>query len=239
VPDAAVPEMSGRSRPLVAIPGRFSAASALRFRAVVAAERLAAAVFAAGGEPVIVLPERDASNGERLGWADAVLLPGGGDLAPASYGETQSHDAVYGVDTAQDAFDLAVAIWALGQAIPLFAVCRGLQVVNVALKGTLVQHMDVPHRSRLESVQIVAGSQLRSVLGADEAKVSCFHHQRVATLGRGLVATAYSTDGTVEAVELPGARGYFSAVQWHPEDTYDVDPAQQALFDAFLAAAKH
>ena len=97
-------------RPTVAVPGRFSAsASALRREALVVARRLADAIWSAGGEPLVVLPAADADIGSRLSWADAVLLPGGGDLDPSSYGEEPSTETIYDVDQEQDAFDLAVA----------------------------------------------------------------------------------------------------------------------------------
>ena len=128
-----------RATPIVAIPGRFSAsASALRYRALVTARALSEAVLLAGGEPVTVhpwAPEGAVSVDDvarRLAFADAVLLPGGGDLAPSAYGQAVAHDDVYDVDEEQDAFDLAVAAWALSAGVPTLAICRGTQVVNVA-----------------------------------------------------------------------------------------------------------
>ena len=139
--------------PLVVIPARFSAStSALRFGAVVTARTLSEAVLRAGGEPLTVHPwapggrADPAEVGRRLDFADAVLLPGGGDLDPACYGQPAASEYVYDVDAGQDRFDLAVARWALTAGRPLLAICRGLQVVNVARGGTLVQHMDRPHR---------------------------------------------------------------------------------------------
>ena len=134
--------------PIVVIPGRFSAsASALRYRAVVTARALSEAVLRAGGEPVTVHPWAPGGSvtpeqvADRLRFADAVLLPGGGDLSPERYGQAVAHDAVYDVDHEQDAFDLAVAEWALGAGVPLLAVCRGTQVVNVLQAPILTQGM--------------------------------------------------------------------------------------------------
>jgi putative glutamine amidotransferase len=226
------------ARPTVAIPGRFSAsASALRFEALAVARRLAAAVLCAGGEPVVVLPEVDADIGSKLRWADAVLLPGGGDLDPSFYGEEPATDTIYDVDRAQDAFDLAVARWAVEEGVALLAICRGTQVVNVACGGTLHQDIGSSHRARTE-VAIEAGSRLAGLLGEGPFVVSCHHHQSVAKLGQGLVVEARAGDGTIEALDLPGATGFFAAVQWHPEDTYGEDPTQQALFRAFIESAR-
>lgn len=230
--------------PLVVVPGRFSAsASALRYRALVNAHALLESVRAAGGEPLTVLPSAPggvvdpAEVGRRLGFADAVLLPGGGDLSPLRYGASAAHGEVYDVDDEQDAFDLAVASWALREGVPLLAICRGLQVVNVASGGTLEQHMEVPHRHVRHSVVVAADSGLAATIGT-AAEVSCYHHQRIDRLGAGLRAIASCADGGVEAVEAPGARGFFLGVQWHPEDTAAEDPAQASVFRALVDAAR-
>ena len=231
-----------RSRPLVAIPGRFSAsASALRYQAVVVARALAEAVYEAGGEPLVVHPHEGAAGLDctaRLGWADAVLLPGGGDLDPRAYGQELEHDAVYDVDATQDAFDLAAARWALDAGRPLLAVCRGLQVVNVSLGGSLNQHVEPPHRHLRHEVSVAPRSLLAASLGAERFDASCYHHQTLDRLGVGLVAVAHADDGTVEGVERPGAPGWFLGVQWHPEDTATSDQTQRALLETFVGAAR-
>ena len=232
------------TRPLIAVPARFCATtSALRYAAEVNARALVEAVWRAGGEPASIHPAdpADADVAQRLARFDGVLLPGGGDLAPHRYGATDIHGSVYDVDDLQDAFDLEVARRALDLGLPLLAVCRGLQVVNVALGGTLEQDMGGPereHRHLVHPVAIERGTLLERALGAEKAEASCYHHQRVNRLGTGLTVTARAADGTPEALELPGAQGWFTAVQWHPEDTADRDPAQQALFDALVGAAR-
>jgi putative glutamine amidotransferase len=227
-------------RPLIAVPARFSArTSALRYAAEVNARALIEAVWRAGGEPVSLHPA-DTGTAARLARFDGVLLPGGGDLAPSRYGVTDTHDTVYDVDTLQDTFDLDVARHALESGLPLLAVCRGLQVVNVALGGTLEQDMGGPereHRHLVHPVTLEPGSVVARSTGVEKTDASCYHHQRVDRLGTGLRVTARAVDGTVEALELPGARGWFTAVQWHPEDTAHQDPAQQGLFDALVRAA--
>lgn len=230
--------------PIVVVTGRFSAAaSALRYRALVNAVALLEAVRAAGGEPVTVLPEAPggavdtAAVRRRLGFADAVLLPGGGDLAPERYGQRVPHGEVYDVDDVQDSFDLAVAEWAMREGVPLLAVCRGLQVVNVACGGSLEQHMEVPHRHVRHDVVVREPSRLAEAVGAT-ASVSCYHHQRIDRLGDGLRAVAHGADGGVEAVESARARGFLLGVQWHPEDTAAEDRRQAALFAALVGSAR-
>ncbi|MCX5329211.1 MULTISPECIES: gamma-glutamyl-gamma-aminobutyrate hydrolase family protein [unclassified Streptomyces] len=229
------------SRPLIAIPARFSATtSALRYAAEVNARALIEAVWRAGGEPAGIHPAAT-DVAERLARFDGVLLPGGGDLAPHRYGARGVHDSVYDVDETQDAFDLEVARHTVDLGLPLLAVCRGLQVVNVALGGTLEQDMGGPdgeHRHVVHPVALQRGTLLERATGVEKVEASCYHHQRVDRLGAGLAVTARAADGTVEGLELPGAQGWFTAVQWHPEDTAHEDPAQQGLFDALVRAAR-
>jgi putative glutamine amidotransferase len=234
------------SRPMIAIPARFSAsASALRFRAEVTARKLAEAVYAAGGEPVVVHPHApggrvsDDEVADRLWYADAVLLPGGGDIASHWYG-APPHLSAYDVDDEQDAFDLAAARVALERRLPLLAICRGSQVVNVARGGDLVQHMADAggnHRHVTHPIEVASDALLAGIIGTAPT-ISCYHHQCVGRLGNGLRATAHAADGVVEAVELAGHDGWYVGVQWHPEDTAAEDAAQAALFGAFVTAAR-
>ncbi|MFD8498937.1 gamma-glutamyl-gamma-aminobutyrate hydrolase family protein [Amycolatopsis sp. NPDC059657] len=230
-------------RPLIALPARFAAsASALRFRAEVVARSLAEAVFEAGGEPVMLHPHapRGVADSieiaERLARCDALLLPGGGDIAPYRYGAAVTHDAVYDVDAEQDAFDLALAAHALNVGLPTLAICRGMQVVNVVLGGTLRQDIR-GHKHVVHLAAVKAGTLLEATVGSDSIRVSCFHHQCLDRLGDGLVAGARTCDGTIESVERPDGPGWFLGVQWHPEDTAQFDPASKALFRALVAAA--
>ncbi|MGW0080313.1 gamma-glutamyl-gamma-aminobutyrate hydrolase family protein [Streptomyces sp. NPDC003393] len=234
-------------RPLIAVPARYSAtASALRHAAEVNARALIEAVWRAGGEPATLHPHAPggiadpAEVAARLARFDGLLLPGGGDLAPHRYGAADAHEAVYDVDDEQDAFDLELARQALASGLPTLAVCRGLQVVNTALGGTLHQDMGGPereHRHVRHPVSFTPGSALTRITGADKVEASCYHHQHVDRLGEGLTVTARAADDTVEAVELSHGRDWFVAVQWHPEDTAHEDPAQQRLFDALVRAA--
>jgi putative glutamine amidotransferase len=211
----------------------------------VTARKLVEAVYAAGGEPVVVHPHApgrqvsDQEVADRLWFADAVLLPGGGDLASHWYGSSP-HASEYDVDEEQDAFDLAVARVALAQCTPLLAICRGTQAVNVALGGDLIQDMadrGGNHRHVTHPIQVAPDAVMAGIVGTSPS-ISCFHHQSVGRLGEGLRAVAHSADGVVEAVELAGHDGWYVGVQWHPEDTAVEDPAQAALFCAFVTAAR-
>jgi putative glutamine amidotransferase len=238
-------KQSAIRRPLIVIPARFSpGATALRYEAEVTARALVVAVFAAGGEPVVVHPyapdhevDFDAAR-ERIWFADGVLLPGGGDVAARWFGQ-QPHPTQYGVDEEQDAFDLAVTHVALSDHLPLLAICRGTQLVNVALGGDLVQDMDDTvgnHRNRIHDLDVDEESPLGEIVGRRTA-ISCYHHQCIATLGTGLSPAAYSVDGVIEAVTLQDHAGWYLGVQWHPEDSAATDPVQAEVFRHFVAAA--
>jgi putative glutamine amidotransferase len=232
-------------RPLIAIPARFSAgATALRFQAEVTARALVEAVYAAGGEPVVIHPSAPdavidvAAARARLWFADAVLLPGGGDVA-ARWSNQEPHPSQYGVDEEQDAFDLAVATVALEDCLPLLAICRGNQLVNVALGGDLVQDMadtTGTHFHRVHELAVAEDSPLGEIVGT-KTTISCYHHQCIATLGGGLAPAAYAADGVIEAVTLDGHQGWYLGVQWHPEDSAASDPVQAAVFTHFVQAA--
>ncbi|MGD9957994.1 gamma-glutamyl-gamma-aminobutyrate hydrolase family protein [Nocardioides sp.] len=238
------------NRPLIAIPARFSTtASALRHRAEVGSRNLLSAVFAAGGDPVLVHPSapgavvEDTEVADRVSWAAGILLPGGGDLSSRWSGQAP-HPSLYDVDEEQDAFDLALARVALERGIPLLAICRGMQVVNVALGGTLVLDMDSEpvgaarnHRNHRHHISVQAGSQLASVVG-ERLDVSCYHHQCVAIPGAGLRVTARSEEGVIEALELEQSRGWFQGIQWHPEDTWESDSRQLSVVAALVSASR-
>ncbi|MCM2387116.1 gamma-glutamyl-gamma-aminobutyrate hydrolase family protein [Streptomyces albipurpureus] len=235
-------------RPLIAIPARFAAsASALRYGAEVSARALVEAVWRAGGEPVTIHPYAPggfayaADVAARLTRFDGVLLPGGDDLPPHLY--EKEHDwrtRAPGMDDEQDGFDLEVARQALRLGRPLLAVCRGLQIVNTVLGGTLRHGVDGPereHRHLVHPVTLRPGSRIARITGGEKAEVSCYHRLRVDRLGEGLRITARAADGTPEALELVGAKGWLTAVQWHPEDTAHEDPTQQRIFDALIKVA--
>lgn len=217
-------------RPRIAVLGRFTeSASALRYRGLVSSRALLELVWAAGGDPVTLLPGDDAAAldwASRLEGMGGVLLPGGGDLDPGTYGGDREHASVYDVDPVQDAADLSLAAYCLDHAVPLLAVCRGLHAVNVVRGGTLVVDMPVNHRHVTQEVEVADPAALG--LTAGSVAISCYHHQALDALGQGIRPVAQAADGTVEAVVIEGP-GWARGVQWHPEDTFRDDPAQVDL----------
>jgi putative glutamine amidotransferase len=175
---------------------------------------------------------------------DGLLLLGGGDLDPASYGQT-AHEKVYGVSPLRDEFEIALARAAVERSMPVLAICRGNQLLNVAFGGTLVQHLAVsghgrpgePDPAELHPITATPGSRLALAMGAEQAIVSSHHHQAVDELGDGVVAVAWADDGTIEGIELD-RDGWAVGAQWHPEDTAADDPTQQALFDELVARSR-
>jgi putative glutamine amidotransferase len=182
---------------------------------------------------------------------DGILLTGGGDVLPALYGE-QPHPAFHAAEPGRDEYELELARRASETDVPLLAICRGIQVLNVARGGTLVQHIPDQLRDALNhtlkepsvaiahDVWIAEGSLLdrlmRERLEGDTCPVNSRHHQAILALGDGLVVTATAPDGVVEAVEDP-TRRFHLGVQWHPENFYRTGEFR-ALFEAFVNAAR-
>jgi putative glutamine amidotransferase len=205
------------------------------------------AVRRAGGHPILLTSLDPGPAGELLGPFDALLLVGGGDIDPALYGQDPRTE-VYGVDPERDRLEMDLVRAALRQGKPALCVCRGMQVVNVALGGTLHQHVpDLPRMGEhgvplgggtVHQIRVAEGSVLAQVVGGTSVQAACHHHQGVDRLGEGLVASAWSDDGLVEGLELGDREGgWLVGVQWHPEETAGVDPSQQALFDALVTRA--
>lgn len=189
-----------------------------------------------------------------LAICDGLLLAGGGDIAPNRYGSA-GHPAIYEVDEARDAGELALLHAARAANMPILGICRGAQLINVALGGTLIEHLpdstSQPHRAEpsggiLHDIRITGASKLYRVLQPAEhlgdeplvTSATSWHHQAIGRLADGLVVTATAADGTVEAIESP-SDAWLVAVQWHPELTAATDPIQQRLFNAFIAASTH
>lgn len=203
-------------------------------------------VEAAGGEPLLLPPRADdaapadAGRHDRLVTAlDGLVLIGGGDLDPSRYGaDTDPRNG--GISPPRDDLELGLVRAALDRHVPLLAVCRGMQALNVCLGGDLVQqlpdrlgstrHQPRPGAFGPVTVLTEPGTEVRRLLG-ERTEVLCSHHQAVDRLGQGLLVAARSEDGVVEAVERPGP-GFVVGVQWHPEETGDV-----RLFAALVDAA--
>lgn len=223
------------TRPRIAILGRFAEGTTVtRYRGLVTAQALADAVWAAGGEPLTFLPVEGSDWNERMQGVDGILMPGGGDIDPTSYAPEATSDEIYGVDPKQDAVDFSLVKWAIENAVPMLAICRGCQLVNVALGGTLVQHMDDDHRHKVHPVTVTAGEELGFT--AEVVESSCYHHQAIDKVGTGLEVIATSEDGVVEAIKIP-SKAWAFGVQWHPEDNWAENDQQLALFKRFVAEA--
>ena len=193
-------------------------------------------VQAAGALAVLLPPDRAEAAAEAVARVDAVIVAGGPDVDPAAYGEPR--DARTGPPAAErDAWEAAVLSAALEQGTPLLGVCRGMQLLNVVLGGTLVQHLDghtgTPGRFGEHRVTPVGGTLLAGLL-PEPHTVPTYHHQAVARLGEGLTVSAHADDGTVEAVETGSADGRFVlGIQWHPEAGTD-----RRLVHGLLTAAR-
>jgi gamma-glutamyl-gamma-aminobutyrate hydrolase PuuD len=196
------------------------------------------AVETAGGRPLLVPPSEEGVE-ETLDAVDGLLFSGGGDLDPTTY-DAEPHPATSGVRAERDRAELALLEAALARDMPVLAVCRGSQVLNVVRGGDLVQHLpeivgDERHKERLgefseHEVAVSSDSRLGALLG-DRSPVKSSHHQGFGRVGEKLVATAWADDGTIEAVEDPSQR-FALGVLWHPEEGEDA-----ALFRAFVDEA--
>jgi putative glutamine amidotransferase len=208
-------------------------------RAAYTPSRYVTAIDAAGAIPVL-LPPSDAEPREVLSHLDGLVLIGGSDVDPALYG-AEPHPRTQKPRPQRDRWEVGLARAALDADLPLLAICRGHQLLNVTLGGSLHQHLEevVNHTGHMAAaggmsrnqVDLVPGSRLAAILGR-RASVLCHHHQAVDRVGEGLVVAARAPDGTIEAMEVPGKTFAF-AVQWHPEE----DPGDGRLFAAFVQAA--
>jgi putative glutamine amidotransferase len=178
---------------------------------------------------------------------DGILFSGGIDLQPSLYGE-QKLPETDDFDSDLDVFEVAIANWALQEDIPILGVCRGMQLLNVVLGGSLYQDIatqysttlehrrrDKPRTTLTHTIQIEAGSLMEQVLGAREVWVNSLHHQAVKEPGEGVYISGRAEDGTAELMEVPGHR-FLLGVQGHPEEIYSQVPAFSALFKAFVRA---
>ena len=198
----------------------------------------------AGLDPVHITPE----DRRRLDGLTGLLLTGGSDVNPARYGHLMNGSE--GVDDERDALEIEVLSEALDRDLPVFAICRGLQVLNVACGGTLIQHLATSetHQKRCpdseagrhpaaHGVNVAAGTKLAEIIGAGAKQVNSRHHQAAGRIGDGLIVSARSDDGVVEGLEHLSKR-FVVGVQWHPEDRVLVSDDDRRLFEAFAAAVR-
>jgi len=207
------------------------------------------AVLKAGGVPILLpanLPVEELPG--LLSGVNGVFLSGGGDLHPTRYGEAE-HPEIHSIDPERDAFELALVPLVLAADKPLLAICRGCQVLNAALGGTLWWDIpsQLPEAGRHDwypayprdllahVVEVEAGTRLAEVLGSEPARVNSLHHQAVKGVGEGLMVSARAEDGVIEGIELPERR-FALGVQWHPECLPE-DERMRGLFKAFVQAA--
>jgi putative glutamine amidotransferase len=201
----------------------------------------ARAIELAGGLPVLVPPMAPEAVSALLERLDGIVFPGGADVDPAEYGEAPHPKTESNADL--DRLELTVARWAVRSDLPTLGICRGQQLLNVALGGSLIQHLD-DHRqpgdrtALTQTLKLRAGSRLAEVFGSAQIEVNTMHHQAVRTLGRGLKAVAWATsDGTIEGVESD-EHPWLLMVQFHPEELVGFHQPSQRLFAAFVDACR-
>ncbi len=217
-------------------------------------QRYLSALASVGGVPCMVplLEEESASLASLYERLDGVLLAGGVDIDPASYGR-ERHELCGRTDPARDRVEIQLTRWAMAQGKPVLGVCRGVQVINVAAGGSLhqdsaaccngsIKHDYFPTqgyaRERLShEVILEPGSRLEQLFAAQRIRVNSMHHQVVDALGSGLVVTARAPDGLIEGVEGTG-ESFLIGVQWHPEVLLASDAGTRRLFEAFVQAAE-
>jgi putative glutamine amidotransferase len=209
------------------------------------------ALLAAGLIPVIVPPVADEEALDRvLEGVDGLVLSGGEDVAPRHYGAAP-HRTVTDIYESRDSCELTLVRLAAERRVPTLAICRGIQVVNVALGGTLVQdipserpsaigHDAAPRRTeRVHGVTVEAGSRLAEALGSTSITANSLHHQSIARVASGLSVTAQAEDGIVEGVEPTAGEWWMLGVQWHPEElTGTPEEWDRRLFRAFAVRVR-
>jgi putative glutamine amidotransferase len=223
-------------------------------RSVVMNQRYYEAVASAGGAPMLIplLEDLDVLRATYEA-CDGILIPGGVDMDPATYGEAP-HEKLGRIDPERDRVELQLTRWCIEDRKPLLGLCRGLQVINVATGGTLYQDLDAQlegairhdffptygfERDHLShDVAVLPSSRLRSLVDLDQLPVNSMHHQGVKQVGRGLIASAHAPDGLVEAVESPNGH-WMIGVQWHPEVFEPDDPHTRELFRGFVDASRN
>lgn len=237
------------NKPVIGVTTFHSDAPADGFRYLSTSEVYARAISQAGGIPVLLpieLADDDIAQLRKM--LDGVLLIGGGDIDPSLYGGAM-HSTVYNVDPDRDHVEIQLVRRAIDSDWPFLGICRGMQVINVAMGGTLytdvldqhpgaVKHDYTPGYPRdkiVHEVNVIPGTKIHNILGESVVKVNSLHHQAVLDVASGFVPAGYATDGVLEAMELPG-HSFGLAVQWHPEWITKQAPMQR-LFKTFMMAA--
>jgi putative glutamine amidotransferase len=238
------------SKPLILIPTPVQDPEMRRFAM---GKNYIRSLIECGAMPVMLPTGLDLQSvREMYDHADGVMLTGGSDIDPAYFGE-EKHPETYGIDAERDHVEVNLTRWAMQDDKPAFSICRGIQVVNVALGGTLIQ--DIPtqwkantlleHRGHkigaardqvMHDVCVEPNCKLASVIGAGNVGTNSFHHQALGRIGESLVITSRAPDGIIESVEAPDRR-WFIGVQWHPEEMTAGRADMMALFQSFVDAS--
>jgi len=205
----------------------------------------------AGGAPALIpITAQESTLRALYGRLDGLMLAGGEDIAPSCFGE-EAHPQLGQVDAQRDWVELTMTPWALADGMPVFGICRGVQTLNVAAGGSLVQDIEAQAPDALQhryypdfpldllshTVRLEPGSRLAEILGREEFEVNSLHHQAVKGVGADLRVTARAPDGMIEALEGSGG-AWVVGVQWHPEWLLEKSPSMKRLFEAFVAACE-
>jgi putative glutamine amidotransferase len=220
------------------------------FRRYAMAATYTEGVEAANGIPLVIPPQEN--NIEAiLDRIDGLLFSGGGDIEPSRYGDNDTHENTYGIDELRDRFELDLFGAALQRDMPILCICRGIQVANVALGGTLIQDIagqysnEIEHRQHVvgyraadKSHRVTAeeGSRLHEVYGTTEIETNSFHHQALREVASELVVIGRAPDGIIEAVDRP-ASTWFLGLQWHPEMMFEEHEEHLKPFQALVNAS--
>jgi putative glutamine amidotransferase len=247
--------MDNPGRPLIGIPCRSDSSMMYRGRPTDAqSSSYISAIISAGGVPFLIpIEARDHVLRILFEQADAILLPGGGDIAPQFLGETR-HPSLSDVQPARDELELTLARWGLEEGKPLLGICRGIQVMNVAAGGSLYQDIasqcpdagrhdyfsggDYPRDFLAHPVAIEPGSRLGAALGVDHLSVNSLHHQALKETSTACRIVARSPDGIIEGIEVSG-HPFAIGVQWHPEELVASQESARRLFLAFVKAYRN
>jgi len=200
----------------------------------------------AGGIPLLVAPGENHLD-DILNRLDGILLAGGGDLNPSAY-EGKNHEKIYNIDVERDSSELRLGELVLAKKMPTLAICRGIQIINTIMGGSLFEHIPdhfgetIQHRlpprvASLHNVTIDKKSNLFDIIQKEEIEVTSLHHQSIDKLADGLSIVAKSADDVIEAIEFKG-ESWFIGIQWHPEYTSVEDSDQQMIFDKFIQRSK-
>ena len=234
--------------PLILLPGKLTTdAKGVRGDSFSTGRLYSQAIAHAGGVALQVPPVAQSVESaiELVSRFDGVIIQGGGDIDPSLYGQKQISSKIYGISAEHDALELAIVRAAVDQNKPVLAICRGMQILNVALGGTLHQDLGEvledgeAHWNTFHEIVLTADSRVARAMKTTSPKKShSFHHQALDMVAKDLIVTGRATDNTVEAVEHASAK-WIVGVQWHPEDDAKTEPDQQNLFDGFIDAIRN